>query len=255
MRFGICCLTDKAEFLEEVGYDFIELPGRWVAGLSEKDFEDNVLKIMEKSKVKPEAINGFVPDELKITGPNIDEKKVEEYYKKCLKRLDVIGIEPVTFGSPGARNVPDGFPMDKAWEQLKWSLNTLADLAEGTKIVFGVEHLNRVESNILNSIEESLKMADEVNRGKVQILADLYHLGLEHEPLSWVAGLGERLVHTHVADGDERFYPGSGDYDFKGFNKALEEAGYDKRVSVECNWRNFEEEAPKALKYLKGVFK
>jgi sugar phosphate isomerase/epimerase len=58
---------------------------------------------------------------------------------------------------------------------------------------------------------------------------------------------------VHVADTD-RLYPGSGKYDYQGFVRSLADAGYDERLSVECNFRDFDREVPQSIRFLRDVF-
>jgi len=74
----------------------------------------------------------------------------------------------------------------------------------------------------------------------------------ENEPLSALLKAKHYLIHAHVADTNRR-RPGSGDYDYRGFCKALIEAGYDGRMSIECVWGDDEEcEQRAALEFLKN---
>ena len=48
--------------------------------------------------------------------------------------------------------------------------------------------------------------------------------------------------------------PGSGQYDYQGFAASLASAGYSKRVSVECNFQDFEAEVPQSICFLRNQF-
>ena len=93
-------------------------------------------------------------------------------------------------------------------------------------------------------------MAKRVDMPEVAVLADFYHMDEEDEPLSNIADAGAQLAHVHVAD-TGRLYPGTGSYDYPGFWAALGEAGYDARISVECNWRDFPSEVAPAMAFLR----
>jgi sugar phosphate isomerase/epimerase len=61
------------------------------------------------------------------------------------------------------------------------------------------------------------------------------------------------LAHTHTAD-TGRFAPGTGTYDHLAFFRALREANYDARLSVECTWRDFASEIGPALAHLRTAY-
>jgi sugar phosphate isomerase/epimerase len=146
--------------------------------------------------------------------------------------------------------VPDGFPMEEAQIQLADFLDVAGDAAKQYGLKVAIEPLNRKESNVINSVAEALELAIAVGRPEVRVLADLYHIDEEQEPLSHVADAGPWMLHTHTAD-TGRYRPGSGSYDNLGFMRALLNAGYDGRMSVECSWGDFAAEAPLALEFLR----
>ena len=106
---------------------------------------------------------------------------------------------------------------------------------------------------MITSIAEAVQFADELGKPEVQILVDFYHQMLEGEAFDEIVRAGERIVHVHVADTD-RLYPGSGKYDYQLFARSLAAAGYSKRVSVECNFRDFDQEVPQSIQFLHEVF-
>ena len=57
------------------------------------------------------------------------------------------------------------------------------------------------------------------------------------------------LAHVHVADGGRRA-PGVGGYDYASFMGALRRAGYDRRISAECQWEDLAAQAPGALAFM-----
>lgn len=76
------------------------------------------------------------------------------------------------------------------------------------------------------------------------------HLEVEREPFDHIPPAGSRLLHVHVAD-TGRLHPGSGSYDYMGFYRALRKAGYDARISIECNWRDFLREIAPAMRFVR----
>jgi len=85
----------------------------------------------------------------------------------------------------------------------------------------------------------------------VRLLADLYHIEMEHEPLAHVVAAGPSLAHVHVADSDRRA-PGTGQYDYDGFMAALHRVGYNRRISAECRWDDLRGQAPQVLQFMRA---
>jgi sugar phosphate isomerase/epimerase len=177
---------------------------------------------------------------------------MKRYTRQALERAQSIGAKIAVFGSGGARQVPDDFPREQAVEQIVTFLNVAADAADQTDLVIAIEPLNRKESNIINSVAEGVEFARQVNRDKIRVLADFYHMDEEAEPLDHIVDYKDWLAHIHVADTGRRA-PGLGQYPYQEFTVALREAGYNGLVSIECRWDDFAAEAPPAVQFLRDV--
>ena len=142
-------------------------------------------------------------------------------------------------------------PRAAALDQLSDALMLAGDEADRAGIALALEHLHRGECNVFNLVAEGHAFLRERGLSRVRLLADLYHLELEHEPLGAVAAAGPLLVHVHVADGG-RTAPGNGGYDYAGFMRVLRQIGYDARISAECRWTDLASEAPAALAFMRA---
>ena len=127
MRFGCCGSLvaqnpDKTgvEIVEKIaqyGYDYIELPLAEMMELSDADFAA-LCKRVERSGIRCEVCNNFFPGRIRLTGPDVDEQAIRAYYSKALERAATLGVKVIVFGSAGAKRVPEGFDMDKAYQQV-----------------------------------------------------------------------------------------------------------------------------------------
>ena len=256
LRFGCCgCLVSPAdplgagivEQLATLGYDYIELSLRDLAALPEAAFADLAARL-RRAGVPCEACNNFFPSEIRLTGPAADLSVAVEYARAAFVRAARLGVQVVVFGSSGARNVPAGFPPDAAWAQLRVLLVALGPVAEQSGITIAIEHLNRGESNILNSIAEGWRMAREVAHPRVRVLADAYHVRQENEDPAILAAVGPALVHVHVAQGAERGFPAGDDAVLARFFRQLRATGFAGRCSIEGYTADFPTDAARALR-------
>jgi D-psicose/D-tagatose/L-ribulose 3-epimerase len=256
MRFGICgCLVSSAdplgadivEQLATLGYDYIELSLRDLAALSEAAFA-NLAARLRRAGVLCEACNNFFPPAIRLTGPDADLPAALAYARAALARAARLGVTVVVFGSSGARNVPAGFPHDAAWAQLRTLLVALGPIADELGLTIVIEHLNREESNILNSIADGWRMAQEVAHPRIRVLADAYHVRQENEDPAILATVGAALTHVHVAQRAERVFPSGDDAMLAGFFAQLRAVGYSRRCSIEAYTRDFATDAARALR-------
>ncbi|MEN9634023.1 MAG: hypothetical protein RL077_2427 [Verrucomicrobiota bacterium] len=256
LRFGCCGsmiapATDPVgiaivENLAEFGYDYIELSLRDLAVLPAPALA-TLSSRLHRSGLACEVCNNFFPPEIRLTGPATDLPAALRYAEHALATAAHLGASAVIFGSSGARNVPGGFPLDAAWVQLRDLLIGLAPIAARHGITIAIEHLNRGESNILNSVAEAWRMAQEVAHPRVRLLLDAYHLLVENEPLAIIAQVAPAIAHVHVAQGTDRLFPAGTEAPLAAFFSALRATGYAQRCSVEAYPRDFITDAPRAL--------
>jgi len=255
LRFGVCgCMVSPAdplgadivEQLAALGYDYIELSLRDLAALPEAAVADLGARL-KRAGVPCEACNNFFPPEIRLTGPAADLPAALHYARGALARAARLGVSVVVFGSAGARNVPAGFSPDAAWAQLRTLLVSLGPVAEEHGITIVIEHLNRGESNILNSIAEGWRMAREVAHPHVRVLADAYHVRQENEDPAILGKVGP-IAHVHVAQQAERLFPSEGDATLAAFFAQMRATGYSQRCSIEAYTRDFPADAARALR-------
>ncbi len=243
-------VPDVLTRMEQAGCDFAELGvGMVCPEQPESDFEK--LKVaLEKVELIPECFNSFLPADLKLAGPDRDMERAGDYVEIAAQRVSSLGGQIIVFGSGGARSYPEGFSPDRARTELMEFLNIAGDAAKRHGIQIAIEPLNHKETNLINRVDEALAIAREVDHEAVRVLADFYHFNVEDEPFEHIVEAAEYLIHVHVAD-THRLYPGSGDFDFEGLFRTLEEIDYRGRVSIECNFRDFPSEMPKGMEFLR----
>lgn len=252
MRFGCCAGLDKMRVVQDAGYDYIELAVGTIKAESPATEYEPVRDEIQSYEIVPEAWNCLMPGDMKVVGLEVDMYRIERYLRTAFERIEELGGEIVVFGSGGARKVPEGFSAEEAKEQIV-EFTTLAGQIAGTHgITIAVEPLNTKDTNTINSVVEGVELVKKVDHPFVKVLADLYHMDEDKEPISHVADAGNELVHTHTAD-TGRFYPGSGSYPHREFFEALRSIGYNDRMSVECRFNDFDAECKKALEFLRGL--
>ena len=252
MRFGMCCGIDKIPLVADMGYDYVELALANVLCPEKDDGEFEPLRKQILAAPLPcETFNMFMSGDIKITGPEADMPRLSAYAATATRRAHEVGGQIIVVGSAGARNIPDGFPRDRAQWQLQHAFKIIGEEAALNDITVAIEPLCRKESNVINSVPEAVQLAREVNHPRVRVLADFYHIDEENEPMSNLIEAGDWIVHTHTAD-TGRMQPGSGSYDYPAFFAALKRIGYDTRVSLECGWNDFAAEGAPALEFLKN---
>ncbi len=258
MKFGICCapgaLGTPAETLQalaDAGADYAE----WGVGAtmkSEAEFEQ-LRAAVAGAPIQPEAFNSFIPASYRLTGPDADMSSALDYASEAMRRCRALGGEIIVLGSGGARKLPDGWDEARGLDQFKTFCRELGPRAAEAGVIIAIEPLNHTEDNLVNSVAAGAAIVDAVEHRNIRLLADFYHMFRDDEAVEDAAKVGDRLVHTHLADLG-RVAPGyaeSGEADFVGFFRALSAAGYDARCSFEGRADDLAAQAAPILAHMK----
>lgn len=255
MRFG-CCISMNAEdeigekrirFLADAGYDYFEAPMVSLMNLSGEQIE-KLLSVIGECKIGCECANVFFPGTLRLTGETVNREQFEDYVTKALALAGRLGVKIVVFGSAGAKNIPEGFPYEKAYEQLVDELKFIDREAVRNGVTIAIEPLNRKESNFIVSLKEGHELVHAADFSNIRLLADFYHFNREKDELRWLTDYKEDLVHIHIANPSDRTFPTKPLPEFDEFFAELKKAGYAARVSVEAGTKDFEADAKEFIR-------
>jgi sugar phosphate isomerase/epimerase len=256
MQFGVCVaftqleevLLAKPDFIEEHIQNFLK-PAEPDAAVAE------TLGRARKSPVPVVAANCFLPGSLKCTGPDVNLDALLRYAAVTFPRAKAAGMEVLVFGSGGARRYPEGFDQQRAFGQFVELLRKLGPIAQEAGVIIVVEPLHRGETNLINSVAEGAEAARAAAHPNIQLLADIFHMLRDNEPAGEIAKHGKLLRHVHLAEKEKRTAPGVMGDDFRPYFAALKQAGYDHRLSLECNWTNRKEECVRAMQVMRSQWK
>jgi D-psicose/D-tagatose/L-ribulose 3-epimerase len=262
LRYGVAAFgavnpLQSIETLAALGVDYVEPALAQTVALA-PDALAAARARLSASHMRVETMNWFLPGtDIKLTGPQVNPAEIRAYVEKALALAESFGAKVIVFGSPGARTVPDGFPHDQAWSQLKDFLKTCGDVIQshGYGMVIGIEALRKPETNIVNSVAEALRLAREVNHPKIRIIVDFYHLTFENEDPAVILDAGDMIVHLQIADPRERTFPidDANEPRYAAFFTNLRKIGYQGRISVEANSKDVEKDGRASLAFLKRM--
>lgn len=242
MRLGCCGNLDAMADVREAGFDFLEVPVQAVLRGDEDDAAwTPTAPDPDKLPLPMEAANMLLPRHHAIVGPQRDMPALRTYMQRVAERARRLGIHRLVLGSGKARVRPEDMAVGEAMDQLTEFCRMAGELCAAHDIVLVIEHLNRGETNTINSLADELTLVERAHHPAVGALVDSYHFGLEDESDEAIIALGDYLRHVHVAEPVDRLQPGGhGDgeqaFDFVEFFCALRKVGYDERVSVEASW-------------------
>ena len=251
-RYGVLVPVDRLDAALACGADYVEPPivgnvvievdGRWVANPA------------FRTPAPAPQFAVLFPGTFELSRPGADLDAVASYLETALSTVAVFA-EPgarVVFGSGAARRVPEdvSFAAGRARFAEVFGIAREAGRSHGLEVV--LEPLHKGETNLINSLAEGAVFLDEFGFDDSRMVADLFHIVLEAEPLEVLRRLGPRIGHAHVAD-TGRLAPGTGDWPIAEFVEALHAAGDTGNLTVECHFDDFATELTAAFAFLRGL--
>ncbi|MFT5882223.1 MAG: sugar phosphate isomerase/epimerase [Crocinitomicaceae bacterium] len=253
-EFGVCTSLDKfTTKFQYAGYDYAEetTSGLLMPSKSDEKFAV-MLKKLNESKVRVKACNSFMPGSLRSVGKDVNHEGVLNRADTVFKRAKLAGVEGIVFGSSGSRRLKEGDKREDAEKQFVELLKKMAPLAHAQGIEIWLEPLNRKEDNFINTQVEGAAIIEKVNHPALGMVCDIFHVARNEEPPEDIMKTVNFVRHCHIAEKKKRSAPGTEQYDFTPYLKALHKAKYSGSVSMECGWDNLDTRPASALKYLKN---
>lgn len=198
------------------------------------------------------------PEGLSINSPDDRvREETREFMFALVKLCRELGGRVLVFGSPKQRNVAEGESYEAAWARSVEMFRVVGEEAERRGAVIAVEPLTRQETNFLTTMEETVRLIEEVGSPAVRLHLDVKAMvrGERKRPEVVIREGKDHLVHVHANDANLRG-PGFGETDFAPIAEALAEIGYDGYVSVEVFDFSPDPQtiATRSLGYLREVF-
>lgn len=160
-------------------------------------------------------------------------------------------------------------PNAAEWKRAVACMKKVAKHAESLDIPVAVEPLNRFETFFLNTVADTVKIAEQVGSTHLGVHYDTFHQNIEEkDPVAALDVAGAKwLKHVHTCEND-RGIPGTGHVPWDATMNKLKELGYDRWIVIEsfvpaikelakaaCIWRPFAKDgddlASQGLAFLK----
>ena len=249
-HIGICG-TNRADAAKACGLDYIEanVSSFLCPESDEEAFKANLESVAGSLPIY--SANGFFPGSLKVVGPEAETERAIKYSETALRRASEIGMKVLVLGSSGSRSISEGFSREEAENQFLALLKGMAPAAEKYGVLVAIEPLQKSETNFINTVTEGAEMARKTGSPNICVLADFFHMAREGEDPEDIVKAGDKLVHCHIAEVEERTPPGEKGDDFTPYYKALKEIRYTGRISMECGWKDIDTQLPVAVKTMK----
>jgi sugar phosphate isomerase/epimerase len=236
MLFGLCASApERISAARDWGFDFVEIGARAVAPFEPEPVWRTQREQLEASGATITHLAGFVPAELPLIGPEVDLLRFRDYVDTVVARAAEVGVRTYNWGSAVAKNVPEGWPYSRAFEQLEREAHIIADAMERHGGTCVIEPINPRECNIVYYLTDAMLLARSVGRPSIRVIADYFHMALQNEPLEHVGRVAAWLGHAHTSGPDRHFPKPTDPWDHLAFLRSLKAAGYGATLGFECS--------------------
>lgn len=260
MRIGICRGLDDFDAIKNgvnAGVDYLETGFGCLAGFSDEKFRASEAYLKDAG-LDCIAANSFIPGDMKLVGNDVDYVALSEYIDRGFERAERLGVKTVVLGSGKARSFDEGFPLEKAKEQLAFFLSEYAaPRAERAGAIIVMEPLRFCESTMIYTVNDGIEIAEMCGKSNVKTLADLYHVYGNDDSIDGIAECYGKVCHAHIAQPITRNYPSVDDADevkaiYRKFFDALKSCGC-KTCSIEARTDNFGKDIVDSIKLIKEL--
>lgn len=190
-----------------------------------------------------------------------DDQAVQQtgmrYIETCLDITQAIGAKffagPMYAAVGKARMVPPA-QRKVEWQRAVTNLRKVCAMAADRGLEVAIEPLNRFESDLINNVDDLLRLIEDINHPAAKICLDMFHMNIEEpDPEEAIRRAGDKLIHVQVSE-NYRGTPGTGNASWDAYHRGLDAIGYRGAVSIEsftpankelaaavCIWRDLAE--------------
>ena len=262
MKYGVCFGVDQPQqvkLAKEAGFDYVECGFQSIV-LDSEEQRAAFVNALHDNDIRCEAANCFLPGAMKVIGTDFRRQEMRDFIETGFRRGKEWGLQVVSFGSSGARRLPDEVSFGDGVRQLGLFLrDVVAPLAEKYDITVAVEPLNVLETNIIHTLNEGVMLAAFAGSKNISCLADVYHMQFVNDTNDDIRRLRGCIAHGHISNPKpvvpehKRTFPkDKNEFDYAGFIAALEDAGC-PRCSIEARCFDFPSEVQMSGALLKSL--
>lgn len=211
------------------GYDGVEFVGEPAKADVRK-----ILHALEKNNVEASSICALYTPERDLVSSNpAIRKQAVQYLKDCVVFAKSIGAKGISVTPTANMKI---HPETDIETELKWAVESIKECGlyageHGVRLT--IEPWNRYETYLINRMEQSLALVNEINLPNVGCMGDTYHMNIEEIDIAKAfSKVGNKLYYVHFADSN-RAAPGRGHIDFKPIAQALKDIRYEGYISLE----------------------
>lgn len=243
MQFGVNTFVWAAPFnsaqaaglfdrVRDLGFDIIEIA---VEAPDLIDL-DTVQKHLQRTGLSATICGVFGPDRELSSADDSIHANAKQYTRWCIDAAAAVGSPVVcgpVYSSVGKARLESAEARRAEWMRSVSGLQELCDYAAERDIRLALEPLNRFETDMINVVDQGLRLIEDVGSPQLGFHLDSFHMHLEEKNLEEaIVRAGDRVFHVHACEND-RGVPGTGQVHWDSFARGLKRIGYNQAVVIE----------------------
>jgi D-psicose/D-tagatose/L-ribulose 3-epimerase len=243
-------LMPVLESLKEIGYDGVEVP---VFDLDEQEWR-RWARRLDDLGLERTANTVIAPEHNPLSPDRSIRESAYQHMQAVVDCCAAVGSPILCGPHQVALGVFTGAGVtDEEWKRSVEHLRRVAEYAAGQGVVLAEEVVNRFELYHLNTLDQGIRMVDEVGHPNCKLHLDTFHAHIEEKNTGdAIRRAGARIAHVHISEND-RGVPGTGSVAWDGTFDALRDVGYDGWLTVEA-FGNFLPNLAAATKIWRPLF-
>ncbi len=217
--------------LKQAGFDGVELP---LFGGDEAHYK-TVRKELDNLGLGRTAVTVANAEANPVSADAAVRKKGLDHIKWAIDTTTALGGEVLCGPYHSALGVFSGTgPTDDEKQRAADVLRQAAEHAQKSRVLLGLEYLNRFECYFLTTAADTKAFVQAVGHPSLRMMYDTFHANIEERDLAKaIASVADVMVHVHISEND-RGTPGAGHVHWDETFKALRAAKYDGWMVIEA---------------------
>ena len=254
--------------ISEMGFDVVEIAVEDPSLINIKE----VKQLLKQHNLKADICGAFGPTRDFTHADESVHENCFSYIESCLDLCTEVDTR--FFGGPMYSAVGKARMVSPEQRKVEWdlavkNLRKVCSMAETRGLQIALEPLNRFESDLINTVDDLLRLIKDINHPAAAIMLDGFHMNIEEPDVEEaIIKAGDLLVHMQVSE-NYRGTPGTGQTRWDAYRSGLEKINYRGTVTIEsftpdnkelagavCFWhpmaKDQDEFALEGLKFLKA---
>lgn len=215
-----------------LGFDLVELPLEQAGDLT----ADAIGPLLAQHGLGAALVGAMGPGRSLVDDDPSVVQRTQDYLGACIDLAAALGAPAVCGPFTAETGRTWRMTADErrgAVERLRAGLAPVLERAGERGVRIGIEPLNRYETSLLNTVEQSLDALEPLLGDHLGLALDTYHCGIEERSTpDAIRRAGDHIVHVQVC-GSDRGAPGGDQTDWPGVRAALDEVGYAGPLVIE----------------------